>query len=379
MKRSRLVSSPLVWSLGLAASCAPPPPHVEPPPSIPKAPTAVPSVSAAPPPVEAGIDVAREIAERTVGGGRVAHKILYSWTTRAQLDELAAGSKLLTREISKTRGPAAFDDLVATEAALGVDVAELLFKEGYAKKRFAWPSPFATITGEDDGSYGEVLLRIELRDEAQILDYTSRQVFGVDGSHGALSDAIADPGRIAAVLFEGDGYREMVLVNESMIARWSAGAAPDVLHALAHEADFLLATADAIEAERQETPGLPSKTALALEGTLATNRKLTPTDLRSRARLLDGYRELARTAASGAPTTSFTLGTSRPPFPPACKHVRDESRVERRLVGSFATPRGSQRFFTPVCTPATPEVRCVPRGSLVEKESRCEPVPAFGQ
>ncbi len=385
-----MLTSPVVWGWFLAACSAPAEraEHVASP--VPKTaasskPSLLASAEIVPTPGASGssttaappIDVAREIAERTVGGTPKAHRFLYSWTTQKQLEELENGSALLSREMSTTRGPSAFDDFLSAEAARGSDVGKLLFSEGFKKKRFAWPSPFATITGEADGSYGDVLLEIELRDQAWILDYGSGSVLGVDGSKGTLADASKHPERIAAVFYLGDGYREFVIVNESMIRRWSAGAAPAVIRALRKDTEFLLAVADAIDDDKTKMPAMPSATEQLLHQTLAFARKLGVDELRSRAKLIDTLRSMARIAVEKEPNVPFVLGRQRLPLPPICKKVQSVS-YNSHDVGSFAAP-SRKPVASVLCEPAAPKVVCLANQGKKPADVVCTPLPVFSQ
>ena len=387
-----MFTSPIVWGSFLAACSSPaehtvhvasPSPKTRAPsasgsPAETATPAPDPSASVSSPAAAPKVDVASELAERTVGGKPKAHRVLYSWTTQKQLEELQAGSPLLSRESSQTRGHAAFDDFLSSEAARGSDVGKLLFSEGFKKKRFAWPSPFATVTGEGDGSYGNVLLEIELRSEAWILDYGSGTVLGVDGSKGTLTDLHNHPDRLAAVLYLGEGYREIVIVNEKMVARWSAGAAPEVIQALRKDTEFLLATADAIDDDLAKTPGIPSPTAQLLHQTLAFTRKLSSEELRSRAKLLDTYRSIARIAVTKEPKAQFVLGKQRPPLIPICKVIRHDTHFQSQYVGSFASPKKSP-IYLPVCGPASPTVVCQGNQGLLPTAAVCTPLPVFGE
>ncbi len=389
MKRSSMLTSPIVWGWFLAA-CSAPAERAEHASPVPKTATSskvtpLASAEVVPTPSASGsstaatpqVDVAKEIAERTVGGTPKAHRFLYSWTTQKQLEELQNGSAFLSRDTSATRGPSAFDDFLSAEAARGSDVGKLLFSEGFKKKRFAWPSPFATITGEADGSYGDVLLEIELRDEAWILDYASGAVLGVDGSKGTVADAAKHPERIAAVFYLGDGYREFVVVNESMIRRWSAGAAPAVIRALRKDTEFLLAVADAIDDDKTKLPAMPSETEQLLHQTLAFARKLGVDELRSRAKLIDTIRSMARIAVEKEPSAPFVLGRQRLPLPPICKKVQSVS-YKSQYIGSFAAP-SRKPVASVLCEPAAPKVVCVTNQGQRPSDLVCTPLPVFSQ
>jgi hypothetical protein len=176
------------------------------------------------------------LRESVVHHDRVWRRVLFTWTTQDQLADLRAERVLLFRSESPERGPAYFDQVVAARAdaeAPPDPVARLLREPGLAARRFAWPSPWATLSGWDGESYGDRLIRVELRDDAVVARFdptAAEEPWRFVDRHEAvvgLEDVVRDPSRLAAVYHvaastpERAAYREYVLVNESMIARWS--------------------------------------------------------------------------------------------------------------------------------------------------------------
>jgi hypothetical protein len=132
----------------------------------------------------------------------------------------------------------------------------MLFTTTYAKSRFAWPAPWATVRGWPDETYGNYLVRITLKPHAIIVAMSS--MFGITGARDlanrpiALDEVRRHPERIAAVYFtsrtdlpvaEGvllpsSTYREFVVCNESMVESWAVGT-DDIARELADEAALL--------------------------------------------------------------------------------------------------------------------------------------------
>ncbi len=177
------------------------------------------------------------LREDAVDPARWARRVLYSWTTPAQAEELHTQPWLLTRVESPTRGPALFDQRM--REALAGAVGQLFTRRELGFRRFAWVAPWATHSGIDDERYGDVLVRVELKPEAIVARYDSRsaQRWSFQTVSGAAVDekeVLAHPERIGAVYhlwYGGDDntgsesearypFREYVLCNESMIASW---------------------------------------------------------------------------------------------------------------------------------------------------------------
>jgi hypothetical protein len=186
-----------------------------------------------------GGNLLAEQAVTTVGPQRV----LYSWTTDEQVEELRNGGELFSRSERPGMGRGLlFTDLAALAAADTTPAAQLAAKlegEVFAKARFAWPNPWATLLGVPGESYGTQLLRIELKSEAWIalLNPQGLAVFDRDGQAVDLAQALANPSRIGAIYYQaaGDpnvtceagtftrralGFREFAVGNLAMVASW---------------------------------------------------------------------------------------------------------------------------------------------------------------
>lgn len=161
---------------------------------------------------------------RLVDEKHIGRRVLYTWTPRPQAEAIQAGGPVLTLVESKSYGPSGFDYMLDDEVLHGNSLARLLFNTGFAKKRFAWPSAYATAIGTNGGRYGTSLLVVELAADALILDFANKKVFDVENKEVPLADLTAHPERLGAVYWSSTaGFREYVLVNEAAIARVSTG------------------------------------------------------------------------------------------------------------------------------------------------------------
>ena len=179
------------------------------------------------------------LSDQKVSSEQPQLRVLYSWTTQEQYDQLRAGGELLTRTESPTQGPGLIRQVLADLAAGGNELAQALTTPEFQKARYAWPNPWATLVGWEDESYGDRLIRVELREDAWlvVLNGAEFQIFDLSGAQVASADALANPQRIGAVfhvhvtddLFCGGSFtrggsgsfREYFLPNAAMIASWS--------------------------------------------------------------------------------------------------------------------------------------------------------------
>jgi len=182
---------------------------------------------------------------------------LYSWTTDEQVAELRAGTELFSRSERPGMGRGLlFTELAAVAAGTTPDsaLANVLVNETFAKVRFAWPNPWATLLGFPGETYGNQLLRIELKADAWIARFNRGVLDVVDADNRPvpLEMALANPKRIGAIFHEsravagtsdcysgtfshsGVGFREFALGNIEMVERWSL-ATPDITERLDHD------------------------------------------------------------------------------------------------------------------------------------------------
>jgi hypothetical protein len=188
--------------------------------------------------------VVNEFARYAVTLPNIARRTLYSWTKIAQIDELEKNPTLLTRSDSPEHGTSYFEQVLEQRAQKMDPLAKLLRTTAFARQRYAWPAPFATREGTGGESYGDELIQIDLKLAAWfvILKMSSSEltVVDMDNKPVPIADALAQPERLAAAYFVQDqpatgyrasmagpneriGYREYVLINESMIASYSVG------------------------------------------------------------------------------------------------------------------------------------------------------------
>jgi len=257
----------------------------------------------------------------------VGRRVLLSWTTREQAEEIAAGGPLLSRVESPLHGPSGFDWMLDANVAKGQKLAKLLFRDHYARKRFAWPNAYATASGAGGGRYGSVLMRIELREDALILDLPMERVLTVDNREVPFAELEAKPERLAAVYWDEGAFREYVLVNESAIARVSSGT-PEALAIFRAERELLVALATA-------APQLSRHDQLLLtvvfERTLAFSKNPTIDQIRAMAR------EASEVAPDGlqfsfVPKAAFVAsGAQRRLTNPGCKQKRSNDFSYHRI------------------------------------------------
>ncbi len=189
-----------------------------------------------PPPTPRTLE--QRLDERSVTDERYARRELYSWTTPDQISQLRQTRTLLVAT-GKTHGaPSPYSSLLsrlANGTRTGREIAKLLSEHpGLTKRRYAWPSPFATAIPLGERSYGHVLVYIALKEGSVLakLDPLENNPFSfvdLDDKSLAVDDVLQHPERIAAVFHVrrkpkgGPPFREYIVCNESMIARWSVG------------------------------------------------------------------------------------------------------------------------------------------------------------
>jgi hypothetical protein len=130
-----------------------------------------------------------------------AQRTFYSWTTDEQVEELRGGVELFSRSERPGQGRGLLFTQLAEVAQVpenpGSALADVLVNEVFVKARFAWTNPWATLLGFPGESYGNQLLRIELKEEAWIahLDAGRLDVFDANNELVPLETALATPER----------------------------------------------------------------------------------------------------------------------------------------------------------------------------------------
>jgi len=185
-------------------------------------------------------------------------RTFYSWTTDEQVAELRAGGELFSRSERPGLGRgllfsdlAAFAEPASTPEQL---LAGVLGTMIFAKQRFAWTNPWATLLGFPGETYGGQLLKIELKPEAWIayvLGARGLAVLDAQNQVVPIETALASPERIGAIYFQseaeangtlvdcgsgtfshgGVGFREFALGNIDMVKTWSL-ATPEIAQRL---------------------------------------------------------------------------------------------------------------------------------------------------
>jgi hypothetical protein len=179
------------------------------------------------------------LAARGVYHEDFARPVLYSWTTATQAAALRETRRLLVAEAGVGL-PSPFLrglEVVAGGGGAGHELARVLLEHPQLRRRrYAWPSPFATTMGLGPVRYGDALIRVEIDPRAVIVRFRpgdAEPLIAVDMSGRSVALAGLDPTRIAAVYHVRDGpreqigFREYVLCNESMIREWSI-ATPEI-------------------------------------------------------------------------------------------------------------------------------------------------------
>jgi len=170
-------------------------------------------------------------------------RVFYSWTTDEQVTELRAGTELFSRSERAGQGRGLLFTELATFAQAASTperkLADRLVNETFAKARFAWTNPWATLLGLSGETYGNQLLKIELVPEAWIarFDRYGIGVFDQNNARVPIDMALANPQRIGAIFYQSSGepssahcgtflqgavgFREFALGNAAMVERWS--------------------------------------------------------------------------------------------------------------------------------------------------------------
>jgi hypothetical protein len=144
-----------------------------------------------------------------------------------------------------------FDTLLARDDSPAAN----FIRERLTTRRFGWPHAWATVAGWEGETYGDMLIRIELVDDAMIARFRPDQrrawtFFDLDGRPIPGPTALAQLERLVVVHHIGP-FREAVIVNEAMIARWQL-ATPEVAREIARGVELLRALERQIENERAD-------------------------------------------------------------------------------------------------------------------------------
>ena len=264
----------LAPGLGLVlASCTPaqverdsepaplPPGHV---PALPAPPPAAPP----PPPLAEDDPLVALLDPLAVLPDRPPPRVLYTWTTRDQIEAIAGDRALLRRSRAVTGEPSRFDRHLAALGDAAPPAVRRLRGPGCDRRRFAWPNPWATVMGWPDERYGDQLVEVVLRPDAvvAVADDRLRRWSYVDLAGRALDPAEAELRGVGVVLHLADPaddpagtiagadpadtiaaadpvaaalpYRELVICDEAAVERWSYGT-PAILRRITADVALL--------------------------------------------------------------------------------------------------------------------------------------------
>lgn len=183
-------------------------------------------------PARAQSTLEEDLRSRAVTDARIARRVLWTWTTRAQADAMRRDHRLLRSTADDgARSPyqRALDALSDRESPDG-QLARLLTEHpALARRRYAWATPYGTVVPRGSRSYGSHLVRIELSREAWTVRFAPDEpvpfaVVDAQGRAVAIARALADPARIGAVYHiredgRGGAFREFVV--HGSVVRWS--------------------------------------------------------------------------------------------------------------------------------------------------------------
>lgn len=197
-----------------------------------------------------------------VRNDHIVQSDLYTWTSKEQIEVLRNSPELLIKSESEKYGKANYDLILESKKAGGDSIAAMLLNERFAKKRFAWPHPWATVRGYPGENYGDQLVRITFKPEAIFCSFVNKagekqpyRFYTSNEKEVSLAFVKAHPERIAVVYFvdtkkttkaiahypgtysrrprhtryvktkDKFPYREYVICNEKMVQSWSYGTA----------------------------------------------------------------------------------------------------------------------------------------------------------
>lgn len=211
----------------------------------------------------------------TVADDNFYRPVLYTWTTPEALADVRKTRHLLVATASSGQFTSPFNRSLATLARgtrAGAPIARLLATHPkLIRRRYAWPAPFATVMGVGRRTYGNALIRIELRPHAWIgrFDPSAPEPFTFVDASGAYVDAtrvLAEPERIGAIFHVRTEptlevrFREYVVCSTAMIASWSV-ATPDIRAELDAEVALLRAMREWVAILPDDETTLPASSA----------------------------------------------------------------------------------------------------------------------
>jgi hypothetical protein len=222
-------------------------------------------VVAAPPVIASTLDA--RLAALSITDDDFSRSTLYTWTTPAVIAAVRSTHTLLTATTTSGGFVSPFNRAIAVLAVTarpGADIAKILRDDPrLSRRRYAWPAPFATVLGVGPRSYGNSLIRIDLRGDAWIGRFAPAEpdpftFVDLSGRPITNADVVAHPERIAAIFHvraeAAVPYREYVVCNPAMIDRWSI-ATPEIRAELDAERT-LVSDLGAIDVPHAEAPAV---------------------------------------------------------------------------------------------------------------------------
>jgi hypothetical protein len=244
----------------------------------PARPIATPIVVTAPAPVPAAAPtLATRLRALAVSDDDFYRRVLYTWTTPEAVTGVRATRQLLVATASSGTFVSPFNRVLAklatAKGATGALAGLLATHPALVRRRYAWPTPFATVMGVGPRTYGNALIRIELRPQAWIARFDPNAVepFAIVDAAGARVDpaaVLAEPERLAAIFHvrteaaQSVRFREYVVCSAAMVASWSV-ATPAIRDELASEVELIRALRDWIDILPADETVLPASRAWA--------------------------------------------------------------------------------------------------------------------
>lgn len=228
-------------------------------------------------PAATAAELAARLRAHQVSTDDFARSVFYTWTTPVQIEALRSSRTLLVATAQSTGRPSPFLRLLQEikdkdSPNDGRELAALLLDHPQLqRRRYAWTSPFATVLGLGERTYGEALIEVVLRPESIIgrvmrpaqrakrqsspstspnLPSSAFTFVDLHGNPVAASEVLAHPERLAAIFHvrppspqepsDFVPFREYILCNEAMVKAWSVGT-PAIRERLLAETSLLQA------------------------------------------------------------------------------------------------------------------------------------------
>lgn len=184
------------------------------------------------------LDVLARLRTHVVTHKDFARSVFYTWTSPEQITALRTSKTLLVMKANSGEGrPSPFIRMLRERVQKkqpGHEVASLLLDHpALEKRRYAWTSPYATVLGLGERTYGTELIKVTLHPSARIVrfDPEAAEPFVFVDLHGQpvpYTDGVAAPERIGAIYHvrtRGPSdfvpFREYILCSEAAVQSFS--------------------------------------------------------------------------------------------------------------------------------------------------------------